>query len=87
MNRIINSITVNFFILIINFYKIFISPLLGIKCRYLPTCSEYTVLSLKRHGLYKGVYLSFKRIISCHPLGGKGFDPVPEKIKKDIDHG
>ena len=66
-------------------YKFLISPLLGNSCRYLPTCSDYTIEALKSFGFFKGLYLSFKRILSCHPIkflgGGEGFDPVDKKIK------
>ena len=66
-------------------YRFFISPLLGQSCRYLPTCSEYSIESLKRFGLAKGAFLSLKRILSCHPIkflgGGEGFDPVKKKMK------
>jgi putative membrane protein insertion efficiency factor len=65
------------FLLIIKFYQIIISPLLPSACRYSPTCSEYTKLSLIKYGIIKGSILSFKRIIKCNPWGGKGFDPVP----------
>ena len=70
---------------IIKFYQYLISPLLGNNCRYLPTCSEYSIDALKKFGLLKGLYISFKRILSCHPIkflgGGEGFDPVDKKIK------
>lgn len=65
------------FILLIKFYQKLISPLLPSNCRYSPTCSEYSKLSLLKHGLIKGGLLSIKRIIRCNPWGGKGFDPVP----------
>ena len=66
-------------ILMIRLYQLFISPLLGQNCRYLPTCSEYSVKSLKEHGLFRGSILSIKRISKCHPWGSHGFDPVPNK--------
>ena len=66
-------------ILMIRLYQLFISPLLGQNCRYLPTCSEYSVKSLKEHGLFRGSILSIKRISKCHPWGSHGFDPVPKK--------
>ena len=70
-------------IAIIKFYKYFISPLLGNKCRYLPTCSEYYIESLKTYGFLKGSFIGFKRIFSCHPFkflgGGSGIDLVPNK--------
>ena len=73
-------------VLIIKFYKYFISPLLGNKCRYLPTCSEYFIEALNVHGLIKGFKLGIKRISSCHPiksLGGRsGLDFVPKKNDK-----
>ena len=73
-------------ICIIKFYQYFISPLLGSRCRYLPTCSEYYIDSLKVHGLIKGSILGIKRIFSCHPFkilgGGDGLDIVPDK--KDL---
>ena len=66
-------------------YKFIISPLLGQSCRYLPTCSDYSVEALKTFGFFKGLILSVKRILSCHPIkflgGGEGFDPVNKKNK------
>ena len=79
----------NFFTLIlikiIKVYKYLISHLLVHSCRYLPTCSEYSIEALQKFGLVKGVYMSIKRILSCHPVkflgGGEGFDPVNKKLK------
>jgi putative membrane protein insertion efficiency factor len=66
------------FIALIKVYKYSISPLLGeSKCRYQPSCSTYAIEALQRHGLLKGGYLAAKRILSCHPWGGHGYDPVP----------
>ena len=65
----------------IKIYKYFISPFIGPSCRYLPTCSEYSIEALKTYGFTKGVFLSVKRIISCHPWGNSGFDPVKKEIK------
>jgi putative membrane protein insertion efficiency factor len=65
------------FILLIKIYQYGISPLLGPKCRFTPTCSQYTVEALKKHGLLKGGWLSIKRISRCRPGGGHGYDPVP----------
>ena len=66
-------------------YKFIVSPLLGQSCRYLPTCSEYSIEALNTYGLIKGLYMSFKRVLSCHPIkflgGGEGFDPVKKKLK------
>ena len=66
---------------LIKAYKFLISPLLGPSCRYLPTCSEYCIDALKTYGLIKGIFLSFKRVLSCHPWGSGGFDPVKKEIK------
>ena len=70
---------------IIKGYKFFISPLFGHSCRYLPTCSEYSIEALKEFGLAKGTFMSLKRILSCHPIkflgGGDGFDPVKKNLK------
>ncbi len=65
------------FILLIKIYQWGISPLLGPKCRYTPTCSHYAVEALKKYGLIKGFWLAVKRISRCHPWGGHGYDPVP----------
>ncbi|RRJ89638.1 membrane protein insertion efficiency factor YidD [Flavobacterium macacae] len=67
------------FVLLIRFYQAGISPFLPSACRYEPTCSQYTLEALQIHGLFKGGYLGAKRILSCNPWGGKGYDPVPEK--------
>lgn len=65
------------FILIIRFYQICISPILPASCRYTPTCSHYGLEAIKKHGPFKGGYLAIRRILSCHPWGGSGHDPVP----------
>ena len=69
------------FIVLIKFYQTLISPLLGSNCRYQPTCSEYSIEALNTFGFFKGLYLSIKRILSCHPWGRGGFDPVKKEIK------
>ena len=78
-------------ILIIKFYKYFISPLLGNRCRFLPTCSDYFVKALKIQGLNKGFTLGIKRILKCHPVkilgGSHGIDFVPEPNNKDSKNG
>ena len=61
----------------IKIYQIIISPLLGPSCRFTPTCSQYAVEAIQKYGPFKGIWLSFKRIIRCHPWGGSGYDPVP----------
>ena len=76
----------NFLILIIKFYKYFISPHFHSNCRYLPTCSEYFIDSLKLNGIFKGSFLGVKRILRCHPIkvlgGNGGFDPAPDLKKR-----
>ena len=75
----------NFVILLIKFYKYFISPYFLSNCRYLPTCSEYFIDCLKINGTLKGTIQGFKRILRCHPIkslgGSSGFDPAPD-LKK-----
>ena len=66
---------------LIKIYKYLVSPLIGPSCRYLPTCSEYSIEALKTYGFSKGLMLSFKRILSCHPWGNSGFDPVKKEMK------
>lgn len=58
-------------------YQYFISPLIPPRCRYTPTCSEYGLQAIKKHGPFKGTWLTIKRISRCHPWGGHGYDPVP----------
>jgi len=78
-----SKFTVLIIICFIKFYKIFISSILGNRCRYLPTCSEYFIESLRTHNLIKGSYFGFKRILRCHPIkllgGSSGLDYVPNK--------
>lgn len=65
------------FILLVKFYQGVISPLTPATCRYTPTCSQYTLVALQKHGVFKGGWMSLKRIASCNPWGGSGHDPVP----------
>ena len=75
----------NILIKFIKGYRFLISPFLGHSCRYLPTCSQYTIEALEAHGFFKGSFMSLKRIFSCHPIkflgGGEGFDPVNKDLK------
>ena len=79
------KIFIDLLIKLIKGYRYLISPLLGNSCRYLPTCSEYSIEALRTYGFFKGCYLSLKRIFSCHPIkflgGGEGFDPVNKDMK------
>jgi len=65
------------FIGLIKLYQYGVSPMLGPKCRFTPTCSQYALEALKKYGLFKGGWLAVKRISKCHPGGGSGYDPVP----------
>ena len=77
-----------FTIILIKFikgYQFILSPLFGHTCRYMPTCSDYSIEALKTFGFFKGIFMSSKRILSCHPIkflgGGEGLDPVIKKMK------
>lgn len=61
----------------IRFYQAAVSPYLPSRCRYIPSCSHYGYEAIRQHGALKGVWLTFKRLGRCHPLGGQGYDPVP----------
>ena len=62
---------------LIKIYQYVISPAIGPKCRYTPTCSNYGLEAIKKYGPFKGGWLAIKRIASCHPWGGSGYDPLP----------
>jgi putative membrane protein insertion efficiency factor len=70
------------FISIIRFYQKFISPITPPTCRFYPTCSHYGLEAYRRFGVFKGSYLTIKRILKCHPFHPGGVDPVPEKSEK-----
>ena len=67
-----------FFKIIIKLYQYTISPIIGPRCRYLPSCSNYALEAIDKHGVAKGMFLSIKRISKCHPWGKSGHDPVPD---------
>jgi len=69
----------NIFIFIIKLYQKMISPWLGSRCRFYPSCSNYCIEALEQHGMVRGLWYGIKRISSCHPLHLGGFDPVPKK--------
>ena len=69
-------------ILPIRFYQMAISPMLGPKCRFQPTCSHYMVQAIEEWGVFKGLWLGIKRIGKCHPWGPHGHDPVPKNPRK-----
>lgn len=70
------------FVFLIKIYQFLISPIIGKNCRFNPTCSNYALEALKKHGLFLGMYYSIIRISKCHPWGGSGHDPVPRKKLK-----
>ncbi|MCS6818899.1 MAG: membrane protein insertion efficiency factor YidD [Chitinophagales bacterium] len=61
----------------IRLYQRLISPILPPSCRFSPTCSEYSIQAIQKHGIFKGFYLALRRLLRCHPWGGSGYDPVP----------
>ncbi|MBF2708404.1 membrane protein insertion efficiency factor YidD [Flavobacterium soyangense] len=65
------------FVLMVRFYQVAISPFTPSACRFEPTCSSYMIEALQKHGLFYGGFLGVKRILSCHPWGKTGYDPVP----------
>ena len=67
----------NILLLLILFYQKAISPLLPPSCRFMPTCSEYAIIAVRRYGFFKGFYLAIRRILKCHPWHEGGYDPVP----------
>ncbi len=79
------KLLIKFKINLIKMYRYIFSPLLGNNCRYITSCSEFYIESLKKYGLLKGSYMGIKRILSCHPIkflgGGSSLDFVPEKNK------
>ncbi|MGH9342511.1 MAG: membrane protein insertion efficiency factor YidD [Terriglobia bacterium] len=66
---------------LIRTYQVFISPALPSSCRFYPTCSEYAREAVEKWGVWRGSWLALRRLARCHPLGGHGIDPVPEKVK------
>jgi len=84
IKKTLNNFLITLLIFIIKTYQFFLSPILKANCRYLPSCSEYSIIAFKKYGLVKGFYYSLKRILKCHPFGGSGYDPVPKKINKEI---
>ena len=67
------------------FYRYAISPLLGMNCRFEPSCSAYAEEALRTHGAFKGGWLTIHRISRCHPWGGSGYDPVPPKCEAEVE--
>ena len=72
-----------FFLFLIKVYQIIISPYLGNKCRYYPTCSNYAVEAIKKYNIFTALKLIFFRIIKCNPWGGSGVDMLPDENVKN----
>lgn len=75
--NILKSLLTKFLVFLVRIYQRVLSPLLPPSCRYTPTCSQYAVEALKKHGPWRGLLLSIRRFTRCHPWGGSGYDPVP----------
>ena len=75
--KIIKQLPAKFLILLIRIYQVTLSPFIGRNCRYTPTCSNYGIEAIQKYGAIKGGWLTIKRILSCNPWGGSGYDPVP----------
>ena len=75
--RFIIKLPANILILLIKIYQYTLSPLIGRNCRYTPTCSNYGIEAIRKYGAIKGGWLTIKRVASCNPWGGSGYDPVP----------
>ena len=71
---------------LIRFYQVVISPHIGRCCRFEPSCSQYFIDALRVHGVIRGSWLGFKRILRCRPFGPSGYDPVPEKRNDERTH-
>ena len=75
--KIIKKVFSILFLSLIRFYQVAIFPLKPPSCRFTPTCSQYAIEAIKKHGPFKGLYLTVRRLLRCHPWGGSGYDPVP----------
>ncbi len=72
-------------LLLIKFYQKYISIFTKRNCRFYPTCSTYTYQAIEKFGAIKGIYLGIKRILKCHPFNEGGYDPIPNKNKKNVE--
>lgn len=87
MTEIVRNLLTRALKLPIHVYRLAISPMIGPRCRYQPTCSAYALEALERHGPLKGSWLTVRRILRCHPFGGFGYDPVPEPTSRPRNSG
>ena len=77
MREFVKKILIFPFVALIRFYQICLSLIFPPSCRFTPTCSQYALEAFRKHGPFKGLYLSARRLLRCHPFGGSGYDPVP----------
>ncbi len=69
------------FIALVRLYQLTFSSWVGWQCRFVPTCSNYAIEAFEKHGALKGLWMTVMRLLRCHPLGGCGYDPVPDKFR------
>lgn len=86
ITSVVKNLLSKLLILFVRFYQVAISPYLGSNCRYTPTCSAYMIDAIREWGPLRGTWMGLKRIGSCQPWGGHGYDPVPKKEKHDHRH-
>ena len=77
VNATLQKVLIFPFVALIRFYQVCISPYKPPTCRFTPTCSEYALQAFRKWGPFKGLYLTVRRLLRCHPWGGSGYDPVP----------
>lgn len=77
------SLVAQLLIWVVRGYQLTLSALMGRRCRFLPTCSDYAMEAIARHGAWRGFWLGAHRVCRCHPWGGDGFDPVPDRLPGD----
>jgi uncharacterized protein len=74
-------------IALVRLYQFTLGPVMGGHCRFVPTCSEYSIEALRAHGAFRGSWLTVRRLLRCHPFGGSGIDPVPPLKGTTDEHG
>jgi hypothetical protein len=82
-SRHVSQIVKHLALLLLRGYKLVISPVLPVACRFYPTCSEYAMQAIEQHGVLRGFWLAVKRITRCHPWNAGGYDPVPQHTSQD----
>jgi putative membrane protein insertion efficiency factor len=75
-----NHLAVRLLTVMVRFYQLVLSPWLGPVCRFQPTCSEYTIDAVHQFGIARGSWFAIRRLRRCHPLGGSGYDPIPNRV-------